>query len=367
MNIGVIGCGNISPLYFGTMRHFGNLTPVCCSDLDMDLAKRRADEFGVSEVLPVEEVLGHPEVDLILNLTVPSAHAEVAAAALERGKHVYNEKPLAAGVREGRDLLELTAKTKQRLGCAPSTFLGATVQTARKALDDGLIGEPVAASAAMLSHGMEHWHPNPAFFYQPGAGPLFDIGPYYLTALVTLLGPVESVSGAARISFPERVVSSQPLAGTHFKVTTPTHVAGTLQFASGPVGMLTTSFDVWHSEAPKFEIYGSEGTLSLDAPNTFGSRVRVRGKADPDWRELPFVHDAVTMERGWGLGLADLVEAVRERRPHRANAGLGFHVLELMHAVLSSAEQGRRVPIESRCERPEPLYKLGALAMVPVS
>ncbi len=355
MNLAVVGCGNISPLYFKTMRHFPQLRPVACCDLDLELARQRADAFGVPEVLSLEEILARPDIELILNLTVPGAHAAVAEAALNYGKHVYNEKPLAATLTDARRLLDLERSLGFRVGCAPSTFLGATVQTARKALDDGLIGAPVAANAFMLSRGMESWHPNPQFFYQPGAGPMFDMGPYYLSALVTLLGPVRTVTGSARISFPEREISSQPQAGTRFPVTTPTHIAGTLEFVSGPVATLVTSFDVWHSELPKFEIYGSEGTLSLEAPNVFGGRVRVRGKADDAWRELPLVHPYDTMEQGWGLGLADLADAVGEGRPHRASSQLAFHVLELLHAFLRSAEEGRRVLIQSRCERPEPL------------
>lgn len=359
MNLAVIGCGNISPLYFQTMKHFPQLKPVACCDLDEDLARRRASAFGVPEVLSLEEVLAHPEIELVLNLTVPAAHAAVAEAALKAGKHVYNEKPLAASLEDGRRLLALEAETSLRLGCAPSTILGATVQTARKAIDEGLIGEPVAASATMLSRGMEHWHPNPAFFYQPGAGPMFDIGPYYLSALVTLLGPVARVAGAARISFPEREISSQPLAGTRFAVSTPTHISGTLQFDSGPIATVTTSFDIRHSEAPKFEVYGAEGSLSLAAPNVFGGKVRVRGARDEHWRELPLVHDYDNMERGWGLGLADLAAAHQAGRPHRASSELAFHVLELMHAFLRSAEEGRHVTIESRCQRPTPWLEPG--------
>jgi predicted dehydrogenase len=354
LTIGVVGCGNISPLYFRTMRHFPQLRPVAAADLDMALAARRAEEFGV-EALPTDDLLHHPGVDLILNLTVPTAHAAIAAAALEAGKHVYNEKPLAATLPDAQALLAAATASGLRLGCAPSTFLGATVQTARRALDEGLIGEPVAAAATMLSRGMEHWHPNPAFFYQPGAGPMFDIGPYYLTALVTLLGPVSSVSSHARISFAEREITSEPLAGTRFPVSTPTHVAGTLAFETGPIATVVTSFDVWHSDAPRFEVYGSEGSLSLEAPNVFGGKVRVRGAKDGEWRELPLVHSYDTMESGWGLGLDDLASALREGRPHLASGEMAYHVLELMHAFLTSAAEERHVPIQSRCERPKPL------------
>ena len=265
------------------------------------------------------------------------------------------KKPLAAELDDAGELLRLARARKLRLACAPSTFLGATVQTARDLIDRGAIGEPVAANAFMLGHGMEHWHPNPEAFYRPGAGPMFDMGPYYLAALVTLLGPVRSVAGTARISFEERLISSQPQAGRTFKVTTPTHIAGTLAFEAGPIATLVTSFDVWHSDLPKFEVYGSEGTLSLTAPNLFGAAVKLRRTQDDAWQQQPLVNDHRDMERSWGVALADLAHAIAEDRSHRASAEFGYHLLEVMHGFLVSAEEGRHVAIESSCERPEPL------------
>jgi predicted dehydrogenase len=354
LKLGVIGCGNISPLYLKAPQHFDMLETVAVSDLDRNLAEARAKEFNVPNVLTVDELINHPDVDVVVNLTVPNAHAPVSLQALKAGKHVYSEKPLATQLVDAKPLLEASS-SKTRLACAPSTFLGATVQTARKAIDDGLIGEPVAANAFMLHHGMEAWHPNPEFFYQPGGGPMFDMGPYYLTALVTLLGSAKSVSSSARISFKERLISSQPKAGQTFKVNTPTHIAGTLEFASGPIATLVTSFDVWHSELPKFEIYGSEGTLSLQAPNVFGGEVKVRKAKDEAWQTLPFVHNVTDMEHGWGLGLADLANAIRDDKSHRASGEMAYHVLELMHAFLKSSRERKHIDIESTCERPEPL------------
>ncbi len=351
--IGVVGCGSISPIYLRAVEHFPNLEFTACSDLDMNLARTRAAEFGL-EALPVAELLARPEIEIIVNLTVPQAHAAVARAALEAGKHIYNEKPLATSLADARALLELAQTKGLRVACAPSTFLGAAVQTCRKVLDEGTIGTPVAVHAAMLSRGMEAWHPNPAFFYGPGAGPLFDIGPYYVAALVTLLGPVTRVAGMSRISFPERTITSEPLAGTTFEVTTPTHIVSTLEFESGVIGTLTTSFDVWASEQPKFEVYGSEGTLSLAAPNAMDGPVRMR-RQGAAWDELPLVHRFDTLESGWGLALADLVSAIEQGRPQRADGRFALHVLEVMQACLSAAETGQTVTIESRCERPEPL------------
>jgi predicted dehydrogenase len=353
--LGVVGCGNISPLYLRAAKHFPALTFVACSDLDMGAARARAAEFGL-KALSVAELLARDDIRVIVNLTVPQAHAAVARAALGAGKHVYNEKPLATSVADAQALLALADARGLRVACAPSTFLGAAVQTCRKLLDEGAIGEPVAFHSAMLSHGMEGWHPNPAFFYRPGAGPMFDMGPYYLAALVTLLGPVARVAGMSRISFPERTITSQPLAGTTFPVTTPTHIVSTLEFVTGVVGTLTTSFDVWATEQPKFEVYGADGSLSLAAPNALGGPVRVRGKGEEGWTEQPLVHRFNTLESGWGLALADLVLAIGQGRPHRADGRFALHVLEVMHACLSAAETGRTVAVESRCERPEPLW-----------
>ena len=361
MKLGVIGCGNISPLYFGAAKYFLELEFVACSDLNMDAARARAAEFDIPEALEVAELLAHPELDLIVNLTVPQVHAAVSRSILGAGKHVYSEKPLATSLADAQALLELAATEGLRVACAPSTFLGAAVQTCRKLLDDDAVGRPVAFHAAMLSHGMETWHPNPAFFYEPGAGPMFDIGPYYVAALVALLGPVARVAGMSRISFEERTISSQPLAGTTFKVTTPTHIVSTLAFESGVIGTLTTSFDVWATEQPKFEVYGADGTLSLAAPNMMDGPVRVRGAGEKTWREEPLVHRFDTLESGWGLALADLVSALEQGRPHRADGQFALHVLEVMQATLKAAESGQTVEVESRCERPEPLQDVSAL------
>jgi len=354
MKIGIIGCGNISPLYLKSARVFESLDIVACADREPLRAEARAAEFGL-RALQVDELLADPSIELVINLTVPQAHAGVALAALAAGKHVYNEKPLATDLASAKRLLELANDKNLRVGCAPSTFLGASVQTCRKALDDGLIGEPVGAHAAFLSHGMEHWHPDPESFYQEGAGPMLDIGPYYLTALVALLGPVRRVTGSARSSFPERLISSQPKAGQRIKVTTPTHIAGVMDFAGGAVATVTTSFDIWATELPKFEIYGSEGTLSLQAPNSFGVPARLRRVAETDWQELPLVHSLTTIEEGWSIGLADMVAAAKEGRKHRASGELAYHVLEVMLSFAQASLSSRHVTLASLCERPEPI------------
>ena len=349
--IAIVGCGNISDTYFKNCLEFG-LDIVACTDMDMSRAAAKAAQFGVT-ARPLNEVFADPSVELIVNLTPPSAHAEISRAALNAGKHVYSEKPLATNRKDGAQLLELAQRRGLQVGCAPDTFLGAGLQTCRKLIDDGVIGEPVAAVAFMTGRGMEMWHPNPDFFYQPGAGPMFDIGPYYLTTLVSMLGPVRRLTGSARISFPERLITSQPLAGTKIKVNTPTHVTGVLDFVSGPVVTMIMSFDVWAANLPRVEIYGSEGSLSLPDPNTFGGPVRVQSAKDEEWQEVPLIPGRTEESRG--LGVRDMAAAIREDRSHRASAEMAYHVLDLMQSFEEASTSGQHIEIQSRCERPAAL------------
>jgi predicted dehydrogenase len=349
--IAIVGCGNISDTYLNNCPAFG-LDVVACTDMDMSRAEAKAQEFGVA-ARPLSEVLADSSIELIVNLTPPSAHADVSCGALEAGKHVYSEKPLATNRTDGAQLLELAKRNDLRIGCAPDTFLGAGLRTCRKLLDEGAIGEPVAAVAFVTGRGMEMWHPNPDFFYQPGAGPMFDIGPYYLTALVNMLGPVRRLTGSTRISFPERLITSRPLAGTKIKVNTPTHVTGVLDFVSGPVATVITSFDVWAANLPCIEIYGSEGSLSVPDPNTFGGPVQVKSANDTEWRDVPLIQGHTENSRG--LGVSDMAAAMRENRPHRASAEMAFHVLDLMQSFEEASTSGQHIEIRSRCERPAAL------------
>jgi predicted dehydrogenase len=275
--VGVVGCGNISGVYIKRSKIFSAFEIVACADVIMERAKAKAAEFNIPKVCTVEELLADPEIAIVLNLTIPKAHGEIALAALKAGKSVYNEKPLAVTREEAKKMADLAKAKKLRIGCAPDTFLGAGLQTCRKLIADGWIGKPVAATAFMMGHGPENWHPDPETFYQPGAGPMFDMGPYYLTALVNLIGPVKRVTSCAKITFPERTIGSQPKAGTRFKVNTPTHVVGIMEFAGGAVGSIITSFDVWASNLPCIEIYGTAGTLSCPDPNTSAGRARTSG------------------------------------------------------------------------------------------
>ncbi len=353
MRVGIVGCGTIAAAYLRGCRTFEILDVVAVADLDRARAEARAAEFGVERVLEVEELLRDPTIELALNLTIPAAHGAVSLAAIEAGKHVYVEKPLALDRDEGRRVVQAADRAGVQVGCAPDTFLGGGLQTARAAIDAGAIGRPLSATGFMLSPGPESWHPDPGFLYQPGAGPLFDMGPYYLTALVSLLGPVEKVAGSATIGIEERTIGSGPRAGTTFRPSTATHVTGLLSFASGVAATLTTSFEVGASEHPRLEIHGSEGTLSLPDPNRFGGPVRLRRTGDDAWRDLPLSHGRTENRRG--LGAADLAHAVRAGRRPRAGAELALHVLDVMQTILEAAAAERTLRVESRVARPAPL------------
>lgn len=351
--IGIVGCGNISKVYFEFARAFNGIEIVACADLLPERAKARAEEFGIPRVCSVPELLGDPEIQIVVNLTIPRAHAEVGQAALESGKSVYNEKPLAVSREDGRRLLDTAKARGLRVGGAPDTFMGGGIQTCRKLIDDGWIGQPVAATAFMTCHGHEGWHPDPDFYYQPGGGPMFDMGPYYLTALVVLMGPIRRVTGSARVTFPERTITSQPKYGTKIKVNTPTHIAGVMDFASGAVGTIVTSFDVWAAQLPRVEIYGSEGSLSVPDPNGFGGPVRIRRAGAADWSEVPLTHGYAKQSRG--VGVADMAFAIRSGRPHRASGEMTCHVLDAMHAFHDASREGRHVELTTVCDRPAPM------------
>lgn len=353
VSVGVIGCGVISDTYLRNCANFKELKIAAVADLDLQRAQTKAREFGVPLACNVSELLSLPEVEVVLNLTVPNAHFEVSMAALLAGKSVYSEKPLATTRALGVELVEAAASHGVRLGCAPDTFLGSGLRTCRQLIDDGVIGDVVGAVAFRVNHGMEHWHANPAFFYQPGAGPLFDIGPYYLTALVTLLGPVVKVAGATNTGFAVRTITAGPAVGGNISVGTPTHVSSLLTFKSGAIASTINSFDVWHSELPRLEIYGTRGTLSAPDPNTYVGPVRLRLAAEENWREVPLLPSYADDLRG--AGLLDMAQAIREGRPHRANGEMALHVLDIMQGVLESAEKAEYVKLTTMCDRSAPL------------
>jgi predicted dehydrogenase len=351
--VGIIGCGNISGAYLEAGRTFDILDIVACADIIHDRALAKAAEYRIAKACNVEELLADPEIEIVVNLTTPQAHAEVGLAALEAGKSVHNEKPLAIIREDGRRLLGAARDRGLLIGCAPDTFLGGGLQTCRKLIDDGWIGEPVAATASMVCHGHENWHPDPEFYYQLGGGPMFDMGPYYLTALIHLMGPVRRVTGSARITFPERTITSQPKYGTRIKVDVPTHVAGVMDFANGAVGTIITSFDVWAAQLPRIEVYGTEGSLAVPDPNGFGGPVLVQRAGESEWSTVPLTHGYTKQSRG--IGVADMAYALRSGRPHRANGDLAYHVLDIMHAFHQASQEDRHVELSSTCSRPEPL------------
>lgn len=359
----VIGCGNISSIYLENAAKWDILDLRACANRTLSRAQSQAEKYRVPQAVPIVDVLADPEIELIINLTTPDVHAEIGLAALRAGKSVYNEKPLAISREDGRLLLAKAAVRGLRVGCAPDTFLGGGLQTCRQLIDAGEIGAPVAATGFMFIQGPEAWHPDPGFLYQVGAGPLFDIGPYYLTALISLLGPIRRVTGSTRITYPERTIGSGPKQGQSIPVETPTHIASILDFASGPVATLVTSFDVAVSAGAALnlddvggallEIQGTTGTLSMPDPNMFGGPVRVRRLGEAEWREIPLTHAHTGNDRC--LGVADLAYALRTGRPHRANGELAYHVLDAMHGVLKASSRGQHIELTSTCERPAPL------------
>lgn len=321
---------------------------VACVDVDPSAAGAVADRYGLRTLPDLDELLADANVDGVLNLTAPQAHADVSRAALGAAKHVYTEKPLAARFTEAAGLVEEAARSGVLIGSAPDTFMGAGIQTCRSLVDEGAIGEPVAASAFWSSHG-----PRRAFFYEKGAGPLFDMGPYYLTALVTLLGAVASVSAMAKVSFPERILDEGADSPLVVRPEVPTHVSGLLEFVGGEIVGLTTSFDVWATEMPRIEIYGSEGTLSVPDPNTFSGPVRIFTSAS-GWREIPLTRPYASGQNR-GLGIADLAVAARTGRAPRASGALALHVIEVLETLVTSARSGRLEKLGTTCGRPSPM------------
>jgi predicted dehydrogenase len=359
LKVGVVGCGKISGIYLQNGAWLKDIEIVACCDLVRESAEKQAAAYGTPKVCTVEELVDDPQIDIVLNITVPHAHAPIALQALEAGKHVYGEKPLAVTREDGARVIEAAKRTGLRIGSAPDTFLGGAHQTCRKLIDDGIIGEPVSATAFLQTRGHESWHPSPEFYYQPGGGPMFDMGPYYLTALVNMFGPIKRVCGAARASFAERTITSEPKRGQTIQVNTPTHIAGTIDFQSGAIGTMVMSFDVQAHNVPRLEVHGTEGSMSVPDPNSFGQfkgglhPIRVWTAATREWRDVEYSHGYCQNSRG--VGVADMARAIRTGRPHRANGDLAYHVLDVMQAFLDSSEQERHVAIESTCQRPAPL------------
>lgn len=380
IKIGVIGCGTISRIYFENMANWHKVIKVAaCADMFPEKAKAEAERFNIPKACSVEELLSDPEIDIAVNLTIPAAHTQINRTILEAGKHVYCEKPLSLNMEDAKKTLELARKKNLLIGCAPDTFLGAGLQACRKVIDDGRIGRPVSATANFTCHGPETWHPAPEFYYKKGAGPMMDMGPYYITALVALLGPIQRLNCFAEKSFDERMITSMPLKGKKIDVQVFTNYCGILKFQSGVIANVNMSFDIWLSNLPRLEIYGTEGTLIVSDPNMFGGPVKIlRGSNMLDNVQDLSAEEAVAKMRSLemhqffkevplpyqpgksnlrGLGVLDMAMALNENRRHRLNDELAYHVTEALTGFDISAKEGRTYEMTSTCKKPEPLGK----------
>ncbi len=350
--VGIIGCGNIAPAYVRTLKELGWVHIAGFADGIPERAEQFATQHG-GKAMTLDAMLADDSIDAVVNLTPAHAHASVTRVALNANKAVFSEKPLGVDFTEGRSLVELATSKGLRLGCAPDTVLGAGIQAARAAIDRGAIGEPLGASGFFLGFGPEWWHPNPEIFYGEGAGPLFDMGPYYLTTFATLFGPARSIMGSAKMSKGDRVVHAKGRVGATFAATAPTHLSSIIEFVSGPSVTLTTSFDVQATRRRDIEVYGTDATLLVPDPNTFGGPLRIKSVISDDWRDLPLPKPNIPQQRG--IGLADMLSATTAGRPHRASAELALHVLELMTMTIESSDQGRRIDLTSTVDRPAPM------------
>ncbi|MYD42630.1 MAG: Gfo/Idh/MocA family oxidoreductase [Gammaproteobacteria bacterium] len=348
VRVGLIGCGVISNAYLRVSERFPILDFVACADLVPEASKRTEENYGIPST-SVEELLKRDDIEVVLNLTIPAAHSEVNLAALENGKHAFCEKPFGLNVDEGAHALQRARELDLRLGCAPDTFLGGGHQTVRNLIDQGAVGQPLSGTAFMMSHGVEAWHPAPEFYYKPGGGPLFDMGPYYITALVNSLGPVKRVAAITSRGFAQRTITSKPKHGQIIDVEVDTHTSGVLEFHSGAVVTLVMSFDVWRHSNRFIEIHGTDRSISCPDPNGFGGKVTLNG-ADRSWEEQTLTHP--NLENSRSIGLADMCVGIRTGRAHRASGDLAFHVLEVMAAFGESSATSAHIELTSKPERP---------------
>lgn len=370
--IGIIGCGNISAAYLRLAPLFAGLEVRAVADMNPAAAQARATEFGI-RAESVEGLLSADDIDIVVNLTIPEAHFPVTRSILESGKHAYSEKPIVLTLGEGEQLREIAAARNLRIGSAPDTFLGGAHQAARAALDAGRIGAVVSGTAHVMSHGMEHWHPNPDFFFLPGGGPMLDIGPYYITNLIQLIGPVQRVAALTSMASPTRLITSQPRNGETIPVKTPTNVHALLEFRSGATVTVTTSWDVWAHRHGHMELYGQDGSLFLPDPNWFSGIVEIAGRdgavSELDQDKHPFgipnQDNNGEMKANYRMaGLADMARAIRDNRPHRCSLELAIHSVDVMTSVLASGDSGQMITLTTSCERPEPLSADAARALL---
>lgn len=355
VNIGIVGCGNISQIYIENLSNkFQNTAVVAVCDIDMSRAQASAEKFGIAKVLTFDEMIHDDEVEIIVNLTIPQQHYPLAKQALLAGKHVYLEKPLGLTYDEANELVELAKAQDVLLGCAPDTFLGAGYQTVRKAIDAGLIGDVLSASTFDLNHGHENWHPDPAFFYDIGGGPVFDRGPYNFTCMVSVLGAVRRVAGMTSKAFDTRTITVGPKFGEKIDVKVQTHVSGLLEFESGAICIATMSMDVWGTALPHAEIHGTLGSLIVPDANSFGGDIMYKSHGSDEFQKLPHTH--VYAENSRGIGLSDMANAIATgSKTFRTSAELACHVTEIMETLHTSWDKKEFITLQSRCDRPEAL------------
>jgi predicted dehydrogenase len=348
MRVGIIGCGNISETYFECQNLFNNFNVVACADINIEAAKNSAEKYNV-KAFSVDDILANDDIDVIINLTIPSAHKEIIMKSLNAGKHCFSEKPLAMNFNEGLEISELASSKNLYVGCAPDTFLGAAGQKARSLIEDKKIGDVVLGTFNLMSHGMEHWHPNPDFFFKPGAGPVFDVGVYYITQLVNLIGPIKSISSLSGTATPERTITSEPRNGEKIKVETPTTLMGTLEFHNNAKIQFFCSWDVWKHKHSTIELYGLEGSMIVPDPNFFSGDILISHKEE-DWQVInndkmllgipnktDNSGDKIANYRG--IGLSDMIDAISHQRQSRCSLNLAVHVLEAMEGIIKSSDE----------------------------
>lgn len=368
LGVGIIGCGNISAAYLRLAPLFKGIEVRAVADMNPDAAKARAEEFNV-RAESVDDLLGADDINIVVNLTIPAAHYPVSKAALEAGKHVYSEKPFVLSVDEGNELLALADAKGLRVGSAPDTFLGGAHQAARAKIDHGEVGRITGGTCHVMNHGMEHWHPNPDFFYQPGGGPVLDLGPYYVANLVQLIGPVKSIAAMSSSAYAERTISNGPRDGETVPVQTPTNIHALLEFDSGAIVTLAASWDVWAHRHKNMELYGTGGSLYVPDPNFFGGDVEeVQPNGEPnavDQAGHPFgVPNQDDRANYRAAGLADMAIAIAEGREHRCNGRMALHVIDILTGILKAGETGERVVLTTTCYRPAALSPAEAQALL---
>jgi len=362
MRVGIIGCGNISETYFNCQKIYNNFKIIACADIDNDVAKKSAEKFNV-KAQSIDDLLANSQIDLIINLTIPSAHKEVIINSLNSGKHCFSEKPLAMNFDDGNEILDLSKQRKLYVGCAPDTFLGAAGQKARQLLDDNEIGDVVLGTFNIMSHGMEHWHPNPDFFFKPGAGPVFDLGVYYLTQLVNLIGPVKTISSISGTATSERTITSQPRKGEKIKVETPTTLMGTLEFQNNSKIQFFCSWDVWKHKHSTIELYGLDGSMIVPDPNFFSGNILV-SKKDENWQILnndkmllgipnTLDNNGTKIANYRGIGLSEMIDAINNQRQARCSLDLAIHVLEIMEGILKSSKEKKMYNLITQPSQPK--------------